>query len=348
MTRVVLVTGVSRSLAARAARALAAAGDVSVVGVDVTPPRYDLGGASFVRADIRSPVIAKVITGRAVDTVVHMAMVSAPAAAGGRSSMKEINVIGTMQLLAACQKADGFAKLVVQSSGSVYGASPRDPARFTEEMSPRVQPRTGFGKDSIEIEGYVRGLARRRPDVVVTTLRLASLMGAGADSLITRYLALPVVPTVAGFDARLQLLHPSDAVAALKLVTLQDVPGTFNVAADDVVTLGQALRRTGRVTAPVLSAFAPLVATAFRQARLADVTSDQVATLTYGRGLDVARFTAATGWRPTFSSRQALEEFAQTGLAGPLAGTRLEAALDPDRLRRGLDRVLGRSGGPLG
>ena len=71
--------------------------------------------------------------------------------------MKEINVIGTMQLLAACQKADALTKLVVQSSVSVYGASPRDPVKFTEDMSARVQPRTGFGKDAIEVESYVRG-----------------------------------------------------------------------------------------------------------------------------------------------------------------------------------------------
>ena len=160
--------------------------------------------------------------------------------------MKEINVIGTMQLLAACQKAESFRKLVVQSSVSVYGASPRDPAKFTEEMSPRVQPRTGFGKDSVEIESYVRGLARRRPDVVVTTLRLANLMGAGVDSHVTRYLSLPVVPRVMGFDARLQFLHPSDAIEALLLVTRTDVPGTFNVAAPDIVTLTQALRMMGR------------------------------------------------------------------------------------------------------
>ena len=165
--------------------------------------------------------------------------------------MKEINVIGTMQLLAACQKAETFRKLVVQSSISVYGASPRDPAKFTEDMSPRAQPRTGFGKDSLEIESYVRGLARRRPDVVVTTLRLANLMGAGVDSQVTRYLSLPVVPRVMGFDARLQFLHPSDAVAALLLVTRRDVPGTFNVAAPDIVTLSQALRKMGRPTVGV-------------------------------------------------------------------------------------------------
>ncbi|GAA1833481.1 NAD-dependent epimerase/dehydratase family protein [Microlunatus capsulatus] len=342
MARVVLVTGVSRGLAARVARTLAAPGDLTVVGVDVTPPRYDLGAATFVRADIRSPVIAKVVSGRGVDTVVHMAVVSAPAAAGGRASMKEINVIGTMQLLAACQQADGFAKLVVQSSGSVYGASPRDPARFTEDMAAKVAPRDGYGKDAVEIEGYVRGLARRRPDVVVTTLRLGSLVGAGADGLLTRYLSLPVVPRVAGFDARFQLLHPDDAVTALELVTRRDVPGTFNVAAEDVVTLGQAVRRTGRLAAPVPQPAAPLVARVSRRARLADITADQVAALTYGRGLDVTRFRAATGFTPRYSSRQALDDFAAAGAPGPLDPDRLGAALDPDRLRRGLDRVLGR------
>ena len=214
--RVVLVTGVSRDLGARFASSLAAEEHVEVVGLDVIPPRHDLGNADFVRADIRNPVIAKVIAARRVDTVVHLAVVAAPGSAGGRSSMKEINVIGTMQLLAACQRADTIRKLVVQSSISVYGASPRDPAKFTEDMSPRAQPRTGFGKDSVEIESYVRGLARRRPDVVVTTLRLANLMGVGVDSHVTRYLSLPLVPRVMGFDARLQFLHPSDAIDALR------------------------------------------------------------------------------------------------------------------------------------
>jgi UDP-glucose 4-epimerase len=325
--RVVLVTGVSRDLGARFARILATDEDVEVVGLDVVRPRHPLGAADFVRADIRNPVIAKVIATRRVDTVVHLAMVATPGA-GGRSSMKEINVIGTMQLLAACQRAESFRKLVVQSSISVYGASPRDPAKFTEEMSPRAQPRTGLGKDSLEIESYVRGLARRRPDVVVTTLRLANLMGAGVDSHVTRYLSLPVVPRVMGFDARLQFLHPNDAVNALLLVTRHDVPGTFNVAAPDVVTLSQALRKMGRPTVVVPRTAAPLVATLVRQARLVDFSADQIDALTYGRGMDTSRFTAQTGFVPAFTSRAALQEFVTASEVGLLSPERVDSALE--------------------
>src|SRR3954466_14344245 len=105
--RVVLVTGVSRDLGRRSARAIATDPMVDrVVGVDVVPPRDDIGDVSFVRADIRNPVIAKVMAKEGVDSVVHMSVIAPPGSAGGRGTMKELNVIGTMQLLAACQKSE--------------------------------------------------------------------------------------------------------------------------------------------------------------------------------------------------------------------------------------------------
>src|SRR5437763_378775 len=129
---VVLVTGVSRFLGGHLAARLAANPSVErVLGVDTVPPRRDLlrrmGRTEFVRADIRNPLIAKVIAGAKVDTVVH-ASVSSYSSAGNRTTMKEMNVIGTMQLLAACQKSPLVRKMVVKSTSAVYGSSPRDPA----------------------------------------------------------------------------------------------------------------------------------------------------------------------------------------------------------------------------
>src|SRR6188768_3687109 len=220
--RVVLVTGVSRDLGRKFARAAAADPDVArVIGVDAVPPRGDIGDVSFVRADIRNPVIAKVIVKEDVDTVVHMSVISTPGSAGGRNTMKELNVIGTMQLLAACQKAPTVEHLVVKSTTTVYGASNRDPAMFTEDMEPRRAPQAGYAKDVAEIEGYVRGFARRRPDCRVTLLR-----GPHVVSPITSYFRLPVIPRVLGFDARLQFLHQNDLFAVLQHSVNSDVAGT--------------------------------------------------------------------------------------------------------------------------
>jgi UDP-glucose 4-epimerase len=325
MSRVVLVTGVCRDLGGRFARRIAEDATVDrVIGVDVVPPRHDLGDVRFVRADIRNPVIAKVIAAEDVDTVVHLGVIATPGGAGGRTSMKEINVIGTMQLLAACQKAPGVRRLVVKSSAQVYGSSPKDPAMFSEDMPPRRMPRSGFGKDSVEVEGYVRGFARRRPDVGVTMLRCANLIGPRIETTLTRYFSLPVVPTVLGFDPRLQFCHEEDALAALRHATLAEVDGTFNIAGDGVLLLSQAIRRLGRPSLPVPAmAMGPLGAVV-PQVRYAELSSEQAAFLAYGRGLDTSRMRAELGFEPAYTTAEAFDEFASRLRPGALNPQRLE------------------------
>ena len=338
--RVVLVTGVSRYLGGRLAALLQADPTVDrVIGVDVVPPRQDVGRTEFVRADIRNPIIAKVIASAQVDTVVHMSVIATPFGAGGRTAMKEINVIGTMQLLAACQKAPSLRKLVVKSSTTVYGSSPKDPGLFTEDMEPRVLPRSGYAKDSVEVEGYVRGFGRRRPDVAVTQLRFANFVGPRVRTALTSYFSRPVVPTVLGYDARLQFVHEDDGLEALRLATVEDAPGTYNVAGDGVIMLSQAIRRAGRVELPVPAPSVPTVAQLFRRLGLADFSPEQVSFLTYGRGVDTTRMRERLGFSPMYSTVAAFDDFVRghglrrilppepsalvgAGPTGPVAGGR--------------------------
>jgi UDP-glucose 4-epimerase len=256
---VVLVTGVSRYLGAQVAARLATDPRIErVIGLDDREPAGDQATVladtvEFVRADIRTAAEpARVLVGRAVEAVVHLAIASAASSAsGGRAAMKEQNVIGTMQLLAACQQAPELRKVVVRSSTAAYGASFRDPAVFTEDTEPRETPRGGFARDVLDIEGYLRGFRRRRPDVAATVLRLAPLIGRRANTSLTRYFSRPVVPTVLGRDPRLQFVHVDDALEILHRAVVEHHPGTFNVAGAGVITLSQAVRRAGRVGVPI-------------------------------------------------------------------------------------------------
>jgi UDP-glucose 4-epimerase len=323
MGRVVLVTGVSRYLGGRFARLLAADPAVDrVIGVDVIPPPHDIGAADFVRADIRNPVIARIIEHAGVEVVVHMSVIATPLGAGGRVSMKEINVIGTMQLLAACQKSASLRRLVVKSTAAVYGSSPRDPATFTEDMLGKLEPRTGWGKDSIEVEGYVRGFIRRRPDVDVVTLRLANIIGPGIRTPMTDYFALPVIPTPIGFDGRLQFVHEDDSLEALRLATVREAEGTINVAGDGIVLLSQAARLAGRPTLPIPPQAGGLTRQLFRRQGLVDLSRDQMRFLSYGRGLDTTRMRKLLGLEPRFTTREAFLDFVR--------GRRLEGPLSPE------------------
>ncbi|EON25384.1 NAD-dependent epimerase/dehydratase [Nocardioides sp. CF8] len=320
MGRVVLVTGISRDIGRRFARAAASDPSIDrVIGVDVVPPRGDIGDVSFVRADIRSPVIAKVLAKDDIDTVVHMSVIATPGSAGGRNTMKELNVMGTMQLLAACQKSPTIKSLVVKSTTTMYGASSRDPAMFTEDMGPKRVPSTGYAKDTYEVEGYVRGFARRRPDVNVTTIRAANVIGPHVVSPMTSYFRLPVIPRVLGFDPRLQFLHEDDLLDVLRHAAVSDISGTFNVAGDGMLMLTQAIRRLNKPTVSMPTFALGRVGSALRQARVVDFSPEQLTFLTYGRGVDTTRMREELGFEPRYSTAAAFADFA-VSMGVPLRG----------------------------
>jgi UDP-glucose 4-epimerase len=308
--RRVLVAGVGRHLGARLARSLADDAAIeSVVGVDVAPPGMDLGRTRFVRADIRNPVMLRILEDHEIDTVVHAGVITTPASAGGRSVMKEINVIGTMQLLAACQKAPMLERLIVKSSTAVYGASSRDPALFTEETEPGDVPRSGFAKDSLEIESFVRAFGRRRPDVKITTLRFANALGPGMQTPLTALFELPVVPSLLGHDPRLQFVHEDDLVSALHHAVHASIPGVYNIAGSGVITLAQAARLAGRMVLPLPFPVASLTGSLLKRIGLVDLSAEQVAFLTYGRGVDTSQAVKTLGFHPRYTTKEAFLDF---------------------------------------
>ncbi|WP_176732721.1 NAD-dependent epimerase/dehydratase family protein [Streptomyces sp. MnatMP-M17] len=336
MGKVVLVTGAARQLGGRFVRRVQRDPGVDrVIAVDAVAPAHQLGDAEFVRADIRRPAIARVLAEHAVDTVVHMDVTGTPLGTGGRAAVKETNVIGTMQLLGACQKSPSVKRLVVKSSTSVYGSAPRDPAVFTETTPPKSLPSGGFAKDAVEVEGYVRGFARRRPDVAVCVLRFANILGPAADSPLAEYLSLPVLPTVFGYDPRLQFVHEDDVIDVLMIAS--DEPrrstlnsGTFNVAGEGVLLLSQCSRRLGRPTVPVPLPAVTWVGTALRTVGMTDFSPEQIRLLTHGRVVSTDQMRETLGFVPTYSTAEAFTDFARSRGAG---------LLPPEAVARTVDRL---------
>jgi UDP-glucose 4-epimerase len=305
------MTGVSRHLGGRYARRLSEDPTLErILAVDVVPPPHGIGRAEFIRADIRNPMIGRIISQAGVDTVVHMNVIATPKDTGGRATQKEINVIGTMQLLAACQKSESVQRLVVKSTAGIYGASPRDPAVFTEDMNPKVMPRSGWAKDSVEVEGYVRGFSRRRPDVEISLLRFANVVGHEIHTALTDYWSLPVIPVPLGYDARFQLIHEQDAIEAMVLATSGPSVGIVNVAGDGYLTLQQCAAILRRPILPVPLRASGLVGGLVKRTGMADFSGDQLAFLAFGRGIDTARMRVVLGLEPTYTSREAFEDFA--------------------------------------
>ncbi len=315
-SRVVLVTGASRFLGGYLVTRLAQNPDIErVIAVDTQSPTKDMhrrmGRAEFVLADIRNPLLGKVIRNMDVDTVVHASAVAKAPKSGSRAAMKDMNILGAMQLFAVCQKAPSVRKVVLRSSSVVYGSSAKDPAKFTEEMSARRRPTGPFATDMIEIEGYLRGLARRRSDIATTILRLAPTVGNRLPGSVSSYLTSPLVPTVLGRDARLQLLHEEDALGALERAVVGGPSGTYNVAGDGIVMMSQAVRRAGGVTVPMPYGLFRTVGHALMGSVMKSFTKEELDYFHFGCGLDTTRMRTELGYEPRWTTREALDDFAR-------------------------------------
>jgi UDP-glucose 4-epimerase len=142
-------------------------------------------------------------------------------------------------------------------------------------------------------------------------LRFAPFTGPGVASPLLDYLTMPVVPTVLGYDPRLQFVHIDDAVRALVLAAIGAHPGTYNVAGDGAMLLSQITRRLGRPTFPVVSFGSSFFGALIRRAGIADFTPDQVALVRYGRVLDTTRLKSRLGWEPEHTTADALRAHAE-------------------------------------
>lgn len=330
--RVVLITGASTFIGGYLAARLAANPDIErVIAVDSRVPRKDLmrrmGRAEFLRLDIRRPAIAKAIANYEVDTVVHAAT-SIMDNVAHSSAIKEFNLVGAMQMCAACQRSPSVKRLILRSTSMVYGASAGDPSHFAEQTPARREPRYGYGRDLLDIEGYVRGLARRRQDIGVTIVRPQAMLGPRINTRMSSYLSLPVVPVVFGFEPRLQFLHEEDALAAMEHVTLSGRTGTFNIAAEGVVTLTQAVRRVGHIALPVPGRFRAAITGVLQDPRSAKLRSSQTDYLTYGRVLDTSRMRTELGFVPRYTTMETLDDFIERSGSSPVVSAQTWRALE--------------------
>jgi UDP-glucose 4-epimerase len=304
----VLITGVSSPVGAEVARRLAPQVPF-LFGCDVADPASALEEMDFVHADTRQAAIGKLVRQLRIDTVVHLAvLVDTP---HDQRSIHETNVIGTMNVLVGCAgSASSVRRLVVKSSQAVYGACPSDPSVFSEDLPATERPASATTADLLEMEQLVSEFALRNDSCRVSVMRMGFRVSEGTT--LARYLSLPVVPTFAGFDPRLQLLHEDDAAEAIVRAVIGPHPGVFNVAGDGVVLLSQAIAIMGGRPAPILPPYGRWMSRlALRALARVDVQAHLADVIAFGSVMDCTKLAAEFGWSPAYSSRAVIDGLAR-------------------------------------
>ena len=223
----------------------------SVLGLDVRPAAADPPDASW-KGDIRDPAAGRIIGEFRPDTVVHLAYAVQP----GRdaATMRSVNVEGTRHVLASAASC-GASRMLVASSGTVYGAWPDNPPACDEEAPVRPRPEYAYAADKGVVERDVAAFAAAHPQIAVAWTRPAIICGPGVRNFLSDiFLTVPFLALPDGRDTPLQFVHEDDVARATLAILSRDARGPFNIAPEDSVTQRQ-IARAMRIAAVPLPFF---------------------------------------------------------------------------------------------
>ncbi len=275
--------------------------------------------------------VEELVTG--ADVVVHLAFLIF----GSHTETREVNLRGSRNVFEAAVEARA-KRLVYTSSVAAYGFEPGRPHELTEDIEPQGTHSFYYSAQKAELEEAFKS-AVAGADIDGFVFRPCIVAGADAPTLVgelTRNLALgaripPVralIRAVPGLEPMLpdtglpfQLVHHDDVAAAVLAAVLgEGKPGTYNLAAEGEVTMGDLARELGWIRVPVpglaVSGAAELISRVpLMPAQLEWIHAVRVPSL-----MKTDRARRELGWEPEHDALQTLRE--------TVAGARGEGAVD--------------------
>ncbi len=296
----VLITGAASWTGGNLARHLETRPDLTVFTVDDQNPRVQFT-SDFQRLSLDRLTLARYVLDVEPHIVFHLQSVHSTSEQGNNIEAEE-RIVGSLALFGAIERLDTVHTVIVKSDTAFYGASPRNPSVLSESTRPQGTP-SRFQRDLTEMERFIAEAALRHPDISFVVLRFAPIFGPQVGNPISRYLTLPSVPTLLGFDPRLQFVHETDAVAALEHAADHPVPGTFNIAGRGQIYLSRVLRLGRRIPQPLPGRLFDGALNGLQRVNIS-VPGHLRGLLKHGRVVNTEAMAKTLGFEPTYTCRQ--------------------------------------------
>lgn len=285
----------------------------SIVGIARRVPSISMPKTRWVKADICRDDLEPHFSG--AGAVIHLAWLIQPSR--NLAVLRETNVKGSVRVFRAAAAA-GVENLLYASSIGAYSPGPKD--RFVDESWPVDGiPTSFYSRHKAWVEKLLDSFEKEHPEIRVVRLRKALIFQAGFASEARRLFLGPLVPSwilspkrirlfpdVKGI--RVQVVHSLDVGQAYRLALFSDAAGPFNVAAEPVVEPSAIARLLNAKPVPLSPGFVRAAAWATWKLRLQPTPPGWLDLAQQCPLMDSSRVRVELGWRPRFTSEEAVVE----------------------------------------
>lgn len=295
----VAVTGIGGDVGRRVSRQLLDDGH-GVVGVDIAVPE-DLDPAVEMHvADVRDADQLRVAFA-GCDVVVHLAfLIDQPR---DLAHMRDVNIGGTQNVLRTAAGL-GVEHVVYTSSASAYGASPANDVPLREE-SPLRADALVYAAHKAELERWLAEFRPTAPQLGVTILRPAIVLGAGVENFIIRSLAAPRLISISAHEPPMQFVHVEDLASAIVHAVATRIQGPYNVASEGWLSFAEIGAILDRRLLSVPEEIAHRLADQAQRWGQLDLPPGAVPYLMHPWVMATDKL-VATGWQPRYTNRDAV------------------------------------------
>lgn len=300
----IVLTGIAGRLGRRVAHRLSR--HHQVIGIDRRPCLGLPEGVVHHRVDIRRRPAEDIFRHNEIDAVLHLGVVHNFRIPSERLYAR--NVIGTETLL-RYMSLYKVKKLVLLSSGDVYGPSPTNSHFISEDAPLMASQRFPEIRTLVAVDRTVQSFFWRHHDIETVILRPAHIVGPNVRNAPSKYLRLRIIPTLMGFDPMVQLIHEDDLLRMMEASLAPGVRGVLNLTSTEPVPLSRILKILRK---PVLPVPHPLFESFLERAwkyRLTTFPAPELDHIRFNTVLDTSRVDQVLGMKPERSLYEILEPF---------------------------------------
>ncbi len=305
MGKTVLITGINSYFASTLLPRLNTDPNIDkIIGIDVTPWKGGYHKVVFHKKDIRNKSITELF--KNVDTVFHLAFVVGEIR--DKDKIYDININGSKNIFTACVE-NNVKKVIYTSSLTVYGSFSKTPLGLNEEYPITPNPDSYYNFSKVEVENFSKQFFKNHPEIMFTVLRVGMLCGPNIQNMFSKLWSMKVSALPLGSNAYLQFIHEEDLGEALYLSYLKDLPGVYNVAADDALPTKWCYQQAGVFIIPLpMFILKPLADIGFKLKLFpagggwASLSRHTMFTLTN-------KFKKASGWYPKYTSKETFKSY---------------------------------------
>ena len=304
--RRVAITGAAGYLGIELAQRCVGDG-AEVLGLDIRSPdaRWP-EPAAFAIQDVTDESLSTRLADFAPDVLVHLAWVFDPV--HDRDHEERVDVAGTRNAFEAAAAA-GVRRIVYPSSTTSYGIDPARRRPLLESDPPTPNYAYPYGRFKAEVEQWLPSFGVAHPDIDVVVTRACIILGEHARNIVTHITQWPVMFRVAGSNPPMQFMHEADAADLMWWMITEAPAGTFNAAGSGVVSYKELCRMAGKPCVALPAAILyPAVSIGWRL-RLLRFPAGLLDYIRYPWVADTTRMTDELGFRPRFSTRDALADY---------------------------------------